>query len=204
MKNAIDTTPPPTVRPSADDVVLVDEHGSPIGRAPRLEVHDARTPRHLAFSVHLFDGAGRVLLTRRAVTKKTWPGVWSNSCCGHPRPDESVEAAVRRRVGEELGLDIVDLTPELPDFRYDAVDASGIVENEICPVFSARVGGPVRPDPAEVCEVAWVDWRDYVASVETIPALFSPWSVLQVPRLDARWQGLPLAAGVGAGAKEAQ
>lgn len=181
-------TPTPTATAPSDEVVLVDEQGGPIGRAPRLEVHDASTPRHLAFSVHLFDDEGRVLLTRRAVSKKTWPGVWTNSCCGHPRPGEAVEDAVRRRVGEELGTAIADLAMELPDFRYRATDASGIVENEICPVFSARVRGGLRPDPAEVCEVAWVGWTDYVDSVTAIPALFSPWSVLQVPQLHARRQ----------------
>lgn len=181
----------PTITPSAtlvrDEVVLLDDDGTPLGTHDRVAVHTTDTPLHLAFSVHLFNRRGEVLITRRAVTKKTWPGVWSNSCCGHPRPDEPVEDAVRRRVREELGLEVTDLVSALPDFRYRAVDASGIVENEICPVFVGFVtSDAVTPDPAEVGAHAWVPWSDFVAAVRATPQVYSPWSVLQVPRLEPR------------------
>src|SRR4051812_7284535 len=123
---------------SEDLVVLLDDAGDPCGTAPRATVHDSATPLHLAFSCYLFDADGRVLLTRRAVTKRTWPGVWTNSFCGHPRPDEPVAEAVVRYAAHELGTTIADLSCVLPDFRYRAVDPTGIVENEICPVFLAR------------------------------------------------------------------
>ncbi len=175
-----------------DLVVLLDDNGAPAGTAPRLDVHGADTPLHQAFSVHLFDDAGRVLLTRRALSKRTWPGVWTNSCCGHPRPEEPIADAVQRRVREELGVGVHDLRLLLPDFRYRAVDASGVVENEICPVFVARVDGPLAPDPAEVGEHTWVAWADLVAAARATPAVYSPWSVLQVPQLDAERARLPL------------
>ena len=95
-----------TVASDEDLVELVDESGGVIGQAARKTVHHTRTPRHRAFSVYLVDDAGRVLLTRRALTKITWPGVWSNSCCGHPRPGEADVEAIRRRVGEELGVEV--------------------------------------------------------------------------------------------------
>ena len=81
-----------------DRVELVDEAGQVIGEAARATVHHVNTPRHRAFSSYLIDAAGRVLLTRRALSKVTWPGVWSNSCCGHPRPGETDVAAIHRRV----------------------------------------------------------------------------------------------------------
>jgi isopentenyl-diphosphate delta-isomerase len=172
-------------RPTTDDVVLLDDDGTPRGTAPRLAVHDTATPLHLAFSVHLIDPEGRTLITRRALHKSTWPGVWTNSCCGHPRPGEPVLDAVRRRTGEELGIELPEPTVVLPDFRYRAVDAGGIVENEICPVHVAAVDAatPVHPDPAEVAEVAWVPWADLHASVTRTPVVFSPWIVLQVRAL---------------------
>ncbi len=168
-----------------DQVVLLDEHDQPIGTAPRASVHGTDTPRHLAFSCYLFDGNDRVLLTRRALTKVAWPGVWTNSCCGHPRPGEEPEDAVRRRLADELGAVVTDAHLVLPDFGYTAVDASGVVENELCPVWVARLAGPLRPDPNEVAETAWVAWLDLVALVDSAPALLSPWCVEQVPQLSA-------------------
>ncbi len=173
-----------SAEPQNDLVVLLDDHDQPCGTAPRARVHTDRTPRHLAFSCYLFDGHGRVLLTRRALAKATWPGTWTNSCCGHPRPGEPGEDAVRRRVGEELGAALDRLELVLPDFGYRAVDASGIVENEHCPVWAGYLAGTLRPDPAEVCETAWVAWDDLVRLAASAPALISPWCALQVPLLD--------------------
>jgi isopentenyl-diphosphate delta-isomerase len=176
---------PPMTHGTTDDlVVLLDEHDRPSGMAPRATVHTDRTPRHLAFSCYLFDDRGRVLLTRRALGKATWPGTWTNSCCGHPRPGEPAEDAVRRRVADELGAVVDELELALPDFGYRAVDASGIVEDESCPVWLGRLVGALRPDPDEVCATAWLDWDDLARLVATAPALLSPWCVLQVPLLD--------------------
>ena len=168
-----------------DDVVLLDDRHAPIGRMPKSTVHHAATPLHLAFSCYLFDDAGRLMMTRRGLTKLTWPGVWTNSCCGHPRPGEPVEDAVRRRCEQELGVRIVDLHAVLPEFTYRVQDPSGVWENEFCPVFVARVHPDdlVRPDEEEVLEFAWAHWRDVVHSVRATPFVFSPWAVLQVRQL---------------------
>lgn len=188
MRNATDPDPSPTTTPPPDDaadlVVLLADDGTPTGTAPRLGVHGADTPLHLAFSTYLFDAFGRLLLTRRALGKRTWPGVWSNSCCGHPRPGEDVAAAAARRIAEELGAPVRDLRPALPDFRYRAVDAGGVVENELCPVFVGRLDpASVRPDPAEIAEVAWAPWEAVAAAAEATPILLSPWAVRQIPAL---------------------
>jgi isopentenyl-diphosphate delta-isomerase type 1 len=170
--------------PADDLVVLLDDRDQPIGEAGRSTIHTDRTPRHLAFSCYLFDDRGRVLLTRRALDKATWPGVWTNSCCGHPRPGEAAEDAVRRRIGYELGAGVEGLELVLPDFGYRAVDASGIVENEACPVWVGRLTGPLAPNASEVCEVTWADWDDLVRLADGTPGLVSPWCALQVPLLD--------------------
>ncbi|CAI9401986.1 MULTISPECIES: isopentenyl-diphosphate Delta-isomerase [Aestuariimicrobium] len=171
--------------PSGDDVVLLDDAARPIGKADRLTVHSSTTPLHLAFSTYLFNAHGDVLLTRRAVTKATWPGVWTNSACGHPRPGEDLESAARRRIKEELGLTVGPLVPLLPDFRYRATDASGVVENEVCPVYAGFVtDDDPTPDPDEVAEWVWVPWRSLTTAVAAVPQAYSPWAVLQVPQVD--------------------
>ena len=172
-----------------ESVVLMSPAGEVIGATLKSQVHSLRTPLHLAFSLYLFDADDRLLLTRRALGKRTWPGVWTNTCCGHPAPGEDMEDAVRRRVQQELGLELSDLTCVLPDFAYTAVDASGIMENEICPVYRARTVHPrldPSPNPAEVMDWKWGAWPDVVSAVGATPFVFSPWSVLQVGRLVAQ------------------
>lgn len=163
-----------------EQVVLVDDSGTPIGTADKSVIHDGDTPLHLAFSCHVFSPDGRVLITRRALTKRTFPGVWTNSFCGHPAPGEEVQDAVRRRGAHELGIALGALEPALPNFRYRAVDASGIVENEICPVFRSVIEADPVPSADEVAEWAWVAPSALRAAVEAAPFAFSPWLVLQL------------------------
>lgn len=160
-------------------VVLVDESGRAVGTEPKATVHHAGTPLHLAFSSYVVDDAERLLVTRRADSKRTWPGAWTNSCCGHPLPGEPVEAAVRRRLADELGVVPAEVDLVLPTFRYRAEMPEGIVENELCPVYRVRWSGVPEPDSAEVAEYRWVPWTE----VPAFPGL-SPWCRLQLAELD--------------------
>ena len=173
-----------------DFVILLDDDGNHIGTAPRATVHSQHTPRHLAFSCHVLDVGGRVLVTRRALTKVAWPGVWTNTCCGHPRVGETIIDAAVRRTHQELGLDLDPrrMRVVLPDFSYRATDSGGIVEDEFCPVVVARLSLPeelveLNPDPDEVEEVAWVGWQDMYGLARSMPALLSPWAVEQMLEL---------------------
>jgi isopentenyl-diphosphate delta-isomerase len=160
-------------------VVLVDEGGRAVGSADKATVHHAATPLHLAFSSYVFDERGRVLLTQRAFGKRTWPGVWTNSCCGHPLPEESLESAVRRRLADELGLAATTVDLVLPAFRYRAEMPDGIVENELCPVFRVTVTNDPKPDPAEVAPLDPLVRRDLAVRPD-----LSPWCVLQLTELN--------------------
>lgn len=164
-------------------VVLLDGDGQPCGTAPKLEVHNHETPLHLAFSCYVFDQSGRVLLTRRALGKATWPGVWTNSFCGHPAPGEDIMDAIRRRGQWELGIDVSGVERCLPDFRYRATDMNGIVENELCPVFTAVTDDAITPRQSEVCEYRWVSLPSLLTAAEAAPWAFSPWMVLQLKEL---------------------
>lgn len=170
----------------AEEVVLLDSVGSPIGTALKRDVHSAHTPFHLAFSCYLTRADGQVLVTRRSLSKQSWPGVWTNSFCGHPGPEEDMEGALRRRARKELGVELTDITAVLPDFRYRAVDASGVVENELCPVFTAHTSDPLAPDPDEVAEWSWVHPALLRDAVRATPFAFSPWLGEQLPQLFAR------------------
>jgi isopentenyl-diphosphate delta-isomerase len=174
---------PPATEGTQELVVLLDQARRPSGTMPKSEVHHGDTPLHLAFSVYVFDRRSRFLATRRALSKRTWGGVWTNSCCGHPGPGEEVADAARRRLRQELGLAAEDVTLVLPDFAYTATSADGITENEVCPVFVARVDGDPAPDPAEVAEWRWVDWSDFRRLASTAPWAISPWAAAQVPQL---------------------
>ncbi|SIT71876.1 isopentenyl-diphosphate Delta-isomerase [Microbacterium sp. RU33B] len=164
-------------------VVLLDDLGNEIGTAPKSSVHGTDTALHLAFSCHVVDDEGRVLVTRRALGKTTWPGVWSNSFCGHPRPAEPVLSAVRRRAEYELGIELFDIELALPLFRYRAIDTSGIVEYEVCPVYTARTNDVPVLNPLEVVDAEWVDPEALATSLVATPWAFSPWLVLQAQQL---------------------
>jgi isopentenyl-diphosphate Delta-isomerase len=168
-----------------ESVVLVDETGSARGTAAKAAVHHAQTPLHLAFSCYLFNDAGQFLLTRRAESKQTWPGVWTNTCCGHPLPGEPVADSVRRRLLAELGIAAVDIVLVMPRFRYRARMANGVVENEVCPVYAAYSSAAPAPDPEEVAEIRWVDWDEFCEAVRTGRQAISPWCAMQLPELTA-------------------
>lgn len=169
---------------TAEYVVLLDDDGRPIGQALKAEVHTMSTPLHLAFSCYGFDRDNRLLCTRRAESKLTFPGVWTNTCCGHPAPGERLEDAVRRRLMHELGVSAEHVVCALPDFRYRA-EMNGIEENELCPVFLCRITADLRLDPDEVGETFWVSWDDYVKRALAPESELSPWTVRQVAELRA-------------------
>jgi isopentenyl-diphosphate Delta-isomerase len=135
---------------------LVDENGRTTGTAEKLSAHAPPGRLHRAFSVFLFDDAGRLLLQRRALGKYHSPGVWSNTCCGHPYPGEPPFAAAARRVGEELGTSPY-LMREAGTVRYHHPDpSSGLVEREYNHLFAGLVRGGLRPDAEEISETAFV------------------------------------------------
>lgn len=168
-----------------EQVVLLDASGQAIGAEDKVTVHHRNTPLHLAFSCYVFNDRAEFLLTRRALHKRTFPGVWTNTCCGHPAPGEDMKAAIVRRLREELGLTVRDLELVVPGFQYRAVMPNGVVENEKCPVFAAFTEDSPRPNPDEVAETRWVSWKEFSAGVLADRTEVSPWCALQVRRLTA-------------------
>lgn len=107
--------------------------------------------------------------------KKTFPGVWTNSVCGHPSPGESYEDAVKRRLFDELGYEGLGIR-RAAQYRYRFADSNGIVENEICPVFLAYSNSDPTPNPDEIDGWEWMPWKTFLAEIEKNPDVYSPWS----------------------------
>ncbi|KLL09837.1 MULTISPECIES: isopentenyl-diphosphate Delta-isomerase [Protofrankia] len=172
-----------TAGAAAELVVLLSPSGEAVGVTPKATVHGPRTPLHLAFSCYVFDAADRILVTRRAHAKRTWPGVLTNTCCGHPAPGEDFRTAVSRRLAEELNLRVQRIDLALPTFRYRCVMTDGTVENEICPVFFAQASDDFRINPEEVAEAYWTPWSTFSEDVLNGSLEISPWCRLQMARL---------------------
>jgi isopentenyl-diphosphate delta-isomerase len=159
-------------------VELVDDDGTTVGAATVANAHAAPGRLHRAFSVHLLDTAGRLLLQRRAAAKTRFPLRWANACCGHPPPGGDVRQAATDRLAEELGTHGIDLT-EVDVYTYQATDpATGLVEHEYDHVLLGIVDAgtlTLRPDPDEVAALRWMDPADLLADAGTHPQEYAPW-----------------------------
>jgi isopentenyl-diphosphate delta-isomerase len=136
-----------------------------------------------SFSCYVFTSDGRLLLTMRGHAKKAWPGVWANSCYGHPAPGESLPDAVSRTLRDELGLSArAELI--LPASRH-GMRLEGELTGELCPVFRVVTDEAPTPDPFEVGDFEWVRWVEFVYAVATGDVTVSPWCRPQVAELSA-------------------
>lgn len=164
-------------------VVLVDEQNRILGTMPKSDVHDAITPLHRAFSSFVFRASDQhLLLQQRSARKKTWPLVWSNSCCGHPGLGESNVDAARRRLKYELGLDPIVLEEAAP-YRY-CFTRDGTMENEICPILVGIVEREPVINRDEVEAVQWMEWKGFLEVIERNPQQYSEWCIEQARILE--------------------
>lgn len=140
----------------SEELILVDSRDKPTGYCSKLEAHRGEGRLHRAFSVFVFDLRGRLLVHRRSAHKPLWPGFWTNSCCSHPRRGESLPAAVRRRVREELGVGVNAC--RVFSFEYKASFDTVGTEHELCHVFLARLidSQALSPHKQEIADLAWL------------------------------------------------
>jgi len=157
-----------------DHVILVDNQNKVLGAADKLETHNANTPLHRGFSVFLFNKKGDLLLQQRSHTKKTFPLMWSNSCCGHPMLNESIKDAAKRRLSYELGIKGVEIFEIIPDYRYK-VSMNGIYENEICPILVSFTNKKPMINKDEVENIRWASWQDFLNEIGEQSGTYSVW-----------------------------
>ena len=157
-------------------VILVNEENQPTGTIPKAEVHHSQTPLHRGFSLFIFNAAGQLLLQQRCSKKVAFPLVWSNSCCGHPLPEEANTHAALRRADYELGIGLEEIVEILPDYRYRA-EMHGIVENEFCSVMVSFTEKLPKHNEDEVESTRWLSWNQWLQEVKKHPESYSPWCV---------------------------
>ncbi|HSG91501.1 MAG TPA: isopentenyl-diphosphate Delta-isomerase [Pseudomonadales bacterium] len=164
-----------------DLLILVDEQDRPQGSLDKASCHDGDGILHRAFSLFIFDDAGRLLLQRRADGKRLWPGFWSNSCCSHPRHGETMDEAVHRRLEQELGLSCT-LLP-LYKFRYQARYGVEGSEHELCSVYIGRSDSDPSVNSTEISAWRWIPADDLDAELDATPDAFTPWFKLEWSRI---------------------
>jgi isopentenyl-diphosphate Delta-isomerase len=163
-------------------LILVDEADRELGYLDRARCHAGGGLLHRAFSLLIFNAKGQLLLQQRAASKQLWPLVWSNSCCSHPRRNESIEIAARRRLHEELGLNCP--LHFLFKFLYHAQFNSAAAENELCSVFIGRTSERVTINPAEIHAWRWISPEELHAEMaDPDKAKFTPWFRLEWERV---------------------
>lgn len=155
-----------------ESLILVDADDRDIGVAEKIDAH-RRGLLHRAFSVIIWDSVGRQLLQKRAAGKYHSGGLWTNACCGHPRPGEAVSSAAERRLGEEMGFTCT--LERLGIVRYHIAFDNGLSEHEIVHVFRGRYDGPLAPHPTEAEGYQWCDLAAIQRDLAAAPERFSVW-----------------------------
>jgi isopentenyl-diphosphate delta-isomerase len=164
-----------------DEVVLVNIHDEPIGTMEKMAAH--LTPNlHRAFSVFLFNSEHKLLLQQRAFAKYHSAGLWTNTCCSHPRPGEETQTAAKRRLFEELGLD-ADINLAF-SFTYQASFQNGLHEYEFDHVFTGKYDGQVYPNNMEVAAYCYKSLDEIKEDILQTPQLYTEWFKIALPILE--------------------
>jgi isopentenyl-diphosphate delta-isomerase len=157
-----------------EQVILVDPEGRQIGTCEKLAAHQRGGRLHLAFSIFVYNGQEELLIQKRAATKYHFASLWSNTCCGHPRPGEPLIDAAGRRLQEEFGFSTT-LRP-LCTFIYHAQDEkSHLTEQELCHLLIGPYEGPLAPEPAEIDQWRWQSPAELRSAIEKAPDQYTPW-----------------------------
>lgn len=161
-------------------VILVNERDQEIGRMEKLEAHQ-KGLLHRAFSIFLFNDHDEMLIHQRALNKYHSPGLWTNACCSHPRPGESIAEAATRRLMEEMGIQTpLDIAFS---FIYRCEFDNGLIEHELDHVFVGRFNGIPIPHPNEVHDWKFVAVDSLLNDVSENPELYTAWFKIALPKL---------------------
>lgn len=170
-----------------EEVILVDEHDVLTGTMEKMAAHE-KAVLHRAFSVFIFNFQGDLLMQQRAKEKYHSGGLWTNTCCSHPRPGEETQAAATRRLREELGFETA--LEKIFDFVYKADFDNGLTEHEFDHVFIGYYDGEIRPDAKEVSEYVYLSMQQIEDDMQTEPAKYTAWFHIAFPKVLHWWKQL--------------
>lgn len=167
-----------------EQVVLVNERDEELGVMEKMEAHE-KALLHRAFSVFIFNDKGELLLQQRALDKYHSGGLWTNTCCSHPRPNEAVADAAIRRLKEEMGFE----TPlkKVFDFMYQASFENGLTEHEFDHVFIGYYNDTIQPNPIEVNDFAYQSMAQIEQSLAAKEGKFTAWFEIVFPQMLQWW-----------------
>ena len=155
-----------------EKVILVDENDCEIGTAEKLEAH-REAKLHRAFSIFVFNSQGRLLLQKRAKEKYHSGGLWTNTCCSHPRPGQPLEKEVYRKLIQEMGFECE--LQKVFEFTYKVKLENDFSEHEYDHVFVGTFDGEPSPRPQEVEDWKWIDPEALREDVQRNPEIYSHW-----------------------------
>jgi isopentenyl-diphosphate delta-isomerase len=155
-----------------EEVILVDENDNEIGLMEKIEAHE-KALLHRAFSVFIFNKKGELLLQQRALHKYHSGGLWTNTCCSHPRKGEEVIESAHRRLMEEMGFDCkLELKHK---FIYKAPFTNGLTEHELDYIFTGEFEESPNLNPEEVASFRWIDMQELQKEIQFHPENFTVW-----------------------------
>jgi isopentenyl-diphosphate Delta-isomerase len=154
-------------------VTLVNKKDKNIGVEEKIHAHKNGGKLHRAFSILTFNDEGQLLLQLRSVKKYHFGGLWSNTCCGHPRPNERTKQAGERRLEEEFGF-TTNLT-DIGDFIYKADYENGLTEHELDHILIGKYDGDINPNPDEIDDYKYISIDELKIDVSENPTRYSPW-----------------------------
>jgi len=164
-----------------EDVILVDEFDNEVGTMEKMEAH-RKGVLHRAFSVLLFNSNGELLLQKRAKNKYHSGGLWTNTCCSHPLPQESIPQAARRRLNEEMGIDVV------PTFAFKFIYKTDLdqklIEHEYDHVYIGLFDGIPAINEGEVEEWKFMNLNSLRKDMKRSPEAYTAWFKLIVNHPD--------------------
>ena len=161
------------VSSEGEELILVDADDQETGFLSKAECHSGNGQMHRAFSVFLFNASGQLLLQKRSDSKRLWPDFWSNACCSHPRRGESMPVATRRRLRDELNIEVP--LEFIYKFSYQATFGSAGSENELCYVYLGLIDDAVRPNDNEIAAVRFLSPGALLREFDATPEHFTPW-----------------------------